>query len=140
MVQSGPVTLVITAAMLLWCGAAAVAAEPTVRIADATCARLVEHRPAPDVAYQPGVDAHGKPVAPADLPGSGSLVLPEMIRVAITVDLQKRFGIPANSVLFEAEAEVGTVEFQGDRLTFNGQPLGDAEARALAEACQQVQR
>ncbi len=27
----------------------------------------VQHRPAPDVAYAPGVDAMGRPVAPADL-------------------------------------------------------------------------
>lgn len=33
------------------------------------CNALVQYRQAPDVAYQPGKDVHGKAVAPADLPG-----------------------------------------------------------------------
>src|SRR5271168_4053724 len=32
----------------------------------------VQYQPAPDVAYQPGVDVYGRPVAPADLPNSGA--------------------------------------------------------------------
>jgi hypothetical protein len=32
----------------------------------------VQHQPAPDVAYRGGTDVYGRPVAPADLPGSGS--------------------------------------------------------------------
>ena len=56
--------------------AAALAAPPaaahekaTVAITRADCARLVAHRPAPDVAYQPGVDVYGREVVPADLGG-----------------------------------------------------------------------
>ena len=32
----------------------------------------IEHHPAPDVTYRGGTDVYGRPVAPADLPGSGT--------------------------------------------------------------------
>ena len=51
------------------------------------CQRLVRHVPAPDVAYKPGVDVHGKPVAPADLPGSaGGYQLPDHIEFNYTIN------------------------------------------------------
>lgn len=43
------------------------------------CSRLVRHLPAADVAYQPGVDAKGRAVAPADLDGSGADALPNLL-------------------------------------------------------------
>jgi hypothetical protein len=66
------------------------------------------------------------------------VTIPETILVLITVDLQERFGIPANSVLFEGNAGIGVVEVAGDRVTFNGQELTDPETRALAAACQRI--
>lgn len=122
-------------------GSTALAAEGgAVAIKRGDCERLVKHVPAPDVDYRPGVDAQGRPVVPADLDGGHQLVLPETVRIPITVLLQDRFGIPANSVLYEAEAEIGTAEvsLDGERVTFGGQELGDAEMRALAAACRQI--
>ena len=104
------------------------------RLTKADCARVVKYRPAPDTAYRPGVDAHGRPVVPADLDDQ-PLRLPDRIEIPITIELQDRLGIPANSALFKAEAEIGRVVVDGDRITFNGQLLSDPEILALAEAC-----
>jgi hypothetical protein len=113
-----------------------------IEITRADCSRLVKHTPAPDVAYQPGVDVHGNPVAPADLDGGYQVALPRVIRIPITVLLQDRFGIPENSVLYKAEAEIGVAEIDltDGRVTFNGQDLATAEARALSAACQEYLR
>lgn len=114
------------------------AAESVVIISRSDCGRLAVHQPAPDVAYQPGVDARGRPVAPADLPGSNPpIAMPDEIAIDITVEIQKRFGIPANSALFKPEARVGTIVVKPDgSATFNGQPLTSPESRALAALCQ----
>jgi len=50
--------------------AALQAAAQTVVVDSAACRALTAHQPAPDVAYRPGVDATGRPVAPADLGGA----------------------------------------------------------------------
>lgn len=43
------------------------------------CSRLIRHTPSADVAYQPGVDAQGRAVAPADVAGSGAEALPNLV-------------------------------------------------------------
>jgi len=131
-----PAALLLPFLPLLVGGAAA--ADAPARLAAADCAQLVRHVPAPDVAYRPGVDVHGRPVAPADL-DAAEVTIPDTVLVLITLDLQERFGIPANSVLFEGNAGIGVVAVEGDRVTFNGQELTDPEARALAAACQRAE-
>jgi hypothetical protein len=118
------------------------AEERAIEITRADCNLLVKHVPAPDVEYQPGQDVYGNPVAPADLDGGYQVTLPETILIPITVELQERFGIPANSVLYKGEAEIGVAEvsLDGERVTFNGQELTSPEARALAVACQEMMR
>jgi hypothetical protein len=111
------------------------AARAEVAISRQDCDRLVRHEPAPDVAYQPGVDVHGKPVVPADLGGGAPLELPDVIYIPIEVLLQDRFHIPANSVLFNATAEVGIAELRGDQVYYQGQLLSDPEEAALEAAC-----
>jgi hypothetical protein len=130
--------LVALVAVLLSVGAPEAAEPGTVEITRADCSRLVKHVPAPDVAYQPGVDVNGNPVAPADLDGGYQVALPETIFIPITVLLQERFGIPANSVLYKGEALIGVaaVSLDGEQVTFNGQPLTSPEAQALSAACQ----
>jgi hypothetical protein len=99
------------------------------------CERLVQHEPAPDVTYQPGVDVHGRPVVPADLGGGAPIELPDVIYIPIEVLLQDRFHIPANSVLFQATAEVGVAELRGNRVYYQDQLLSDTEEAALEAAC-----
>ena len=111
-----------------------------VEISKADCDRLVAHHPAADVAYQPGVDVNGGPVAPADVDDGTRVAVPETIRILITVDLFDRFGIPANPDSFEAEAQVGEVVYRDGRAYFNGQPLQDDAAAELSALCQTVVR
>jgi hypothetical protein len=82
---------------LLWllavlaCGLAAAApSDPdsatrrhTYVLSQQDCRNLTEVTPAPDLTYRPGIDAEGRPVTPADLPGSTQLVLPEALPVGI---------------------------------------------------------
>src|SRR5574338_1069074 len=119
-----PIAVVVAAAG--WTAAA----RAEVAISRQDCERLVRHEPAPDVAYQPGVDVHGNPVVPADLGGGSQIELPDVIYIPIEVLLQDRFHIPANSVLFQATAEVGVAELRGDRVYYQDQLLGDPEVAA----------
>ena len=83
------------------------------------------HRPAPDVEYIPGVDARGRAVAPADLPGSAGASRQTLDRFEIPITLGK---LPGN-------AEVGRLVIDGNRVTFNGQQVGGSSQAALAAAC-----
>lgn len=108
----------------------------TVRIASGDCRRLATYRPSPDVAYQPGVDAYGRPVASADLDPVPSLALPEDMPIEIKVNLANRFGIPRDPNQFHADALVGLALVGKDgRATLNGKPVTSDEQAALAAAC-----
>jgi len=111
------------------------AAEAEIAVSRRDCERLVKHEPAPDVAYQPGVDVHGNAVVPADLGGGVQLELPDVIYIPIEVLVQDKYGIPANSVLYNARAQVGVVEVRGDKVFYEDQLLNDPETAALEEAC-----
>lgn len=116
------------------------AGAQTVSITDRDCARIVHYSAPPDVAYQPGVDVHGRPVAPADLnpqPQVGN----QPITIDITADLHK-YGVPLTSPLLLPGARLGqvTVEDNGRRVYFNGQTLGDTEEKAIADACRDRQK
>jgi hypothetical protein len=110
-------------------------ASADIAISRRDCQRLVNHEPAPDVTYQPGVDVHGRPVVPADLGGGQQIQLPDVIYIPIEVLVQDKFGIPANSVLYDATALIGVVEVRGNQVYFEDQPLTDPEIVALEEAC-----
>lgn len=75
-----------------------------------------------DAAYQPGVDARGKAVAPADL-AAPAVIVPSALRIPLTVDLSQRL----NEVLPDGrklEAQVGVIEVKQDgKVFFNGQDL-----------------
>jgi hypothetical protein len=113
-------------------------AEVTVKPGD--CRRLVAHKPADDVAYKAGVDAYGRPVTPADLPGTQVIKAPNKITFSITYEALKDLGVSESSSLVTGEASVGEVSYDisKGRLEFNGQPLGDPEIAALAAACKSL--
>ena len=137
-----PVSCLLAATFLAAAPARAHEGEAAVTISKADCARLVEHVPAPDVAYQPGGDAYGREVAPADLPpgpGGGTQIrVPETLRIPIEIDLLDRFGIPANPALYESDIPIGEVIYRDGRLTFEGQPLQDEATAALSKRCQKI--
>ena len=99
------------------------------------------HQPAPDVNYQPGrdVDSQGRPIAPADLPGSNPLPLDGMIELPIRMPLSGLPGLPQvpASVKEESKLRIATLSIDpmSGRLAFNGQPLQAQSEDAVAVAC-----
>ncbi len=61
--------------------------------------------------------------------------LPDVIYIPLEVLIQDKYGIPANSVLYEAKAQVGVVAVRGDKVYYEDQLLNDPETVALEEAC-----
>jgi len=105
-----------------------------VRITKKDCRKLVRHMAAPDVDYQPGVDAHGRPVVPADLGGGSPIKVPDEITFNIGKDLAKEF-----NPKYAGEAVFGKVTVKKDgRVFWNGQPIGDQSQNAIAEACRKA--
>jgi len=104
-------------------------------ITESDCRQLTRHVPAPDVSYQPGVDVRGQPVAPADIGGQTPIQVPEKFTIDIDVFLIDRLGIPVDRSLFSPEANVATITVDGDRVYFEGQPLGNLRQQAISEAC-----
>lgn len=104
------------------------------------CSRLVRHSPAPDVAYKPGVDAKGRAVAPADMPGSGADAIPGLVPDVLEIPLTIK---PLQGASYakrgsgDSQATLGTVRYDMGKgiFTFNGQPLGSPEQEELARAC-----
>jgi hypothetical protein len=114
-------------------------AATKVQVTGIDCRRLfIEHRPSADVAYKPGVDVNGKPVASADLNPTPQIKVPETVAFDIAVDLT-RFGVPATSKLFQPNVKLGEVRMDvaSGRVLYNGEPLGNPELEALREACRQ---
>ena len=104
------------------------------------CRYLPRHRPAPDVEHRPGVGVGGRPVAPADLPGSaGAMVPPDRFDIPVTFALARRLGFaaPGTGRGLPGDSEIGRLVLQGGRLYFNGQPIGgpgEAELYALCRS------
>ncbi len=126
-------------AIFLFSGAQ-VAAQSTVRITEVDCIQLIEHHPAADVAYQPGVDVRGRKVAPADVDSSPALKnpVPEVLEFSIALNPLKggaaRFG--------ETSLNVGTIKFDmnSNRATFNGEKLSRRDTRLLSRKCKEILR
>jgi hypothetical protein len=136
-VKEGMRTFVTTAALLVAIVLIYSADAQTVTIKTSDCASFVSHIPTTDVAYKPGVDVHGRAVAPADLGGGVQIKPPEELTIPITIDLQKRLGIPIDPKQYQTQNfTVGTVTWKDGRGYFNGQPLQSEESARLAELCQ----
>jgi hypothetical protein len=105
------------------------------------CRAVVQHRPAPGVEYQPGVDVHGKYVAPADLPGSQ---MPGLVpdRIQFDIKLNPLVGLPAGQTQKYANTALPVAHVEVDMKTgearLNGQPLNGEQNQALLEACRKA--
>ena len=111
----------------------ALAEDANLRMSRADCVRLVAHHPAPDVAYQPGVNVRGRKVAPAETGEDGGLQLSDDLLIPLEIRLFDRLG--ADQPTAEARVVIGTIELRAGRAYFNGQPLEDATAAELAAKC-----
>ena len=134
-------TLILLLALMVGDAQAHTGSDKAVKISPKYCQRLVQHTPSADVAYKPGVDVRGNPVAPADLPGQARITAPNEITFNLTLDLLKQYGIASDSPLAPSgEATIGTVKYDiaAGRLTFNGEPLTDPEQSVLAAGCSAV--
>ena len=94
--------------------------------------------PSADLAYQPGVDVNGKAVAPADLPGGGSVTPPTDITIPLQLNLQNALHLPDNSNLTSPQAIVGTIEVKNGKMTYNGQPISEDAQAQIEAACRQT--
>ena len=119
------------------CGNSTARAEGVVMVTLEQCRQVVAHQPADDVAYRPGVDLRGRPVAPADLAGPGAIQTPEWIEIALDLPLGEFLRAATPPFTDRAEVQVGTVAYdiRTGRLNYNGQPLSDPAAHALAAEC-----
>lgn len=116
---------------------AAMADERRVVITAQDCSRLVEHKPAPDVAYRPGIDVRGRSVAPADLPGSRIDVQPPK-----EIEFEVSFNPLKGGAARFGETTLGVGRLRYDlakgEITLNGQPLSDPELAEIARKCQNI--
>ncbi len=141
--------LLAAGAGLSLAGAIAPARAETIAVTREDCAKVAAHAPAPDVAYRPGVDARGNPVAPADLEGSPRLDLDaEGVAVDIEVPIRAFTGTPGDASAFtgaggaldrfDATARIGVVTVEDGVVLFDGKPLSDPALERLAAACQKL--
>lgn len=100
------------------------------------CAWLVRHVPDADVAYRPGVDVHGKPVAPADLAPAPSVLPDNRVMLDLSLPLRLFRGGPSRRV-DEADVLVGVAEFDlaTGEVRVNGQSLNGPDTAALVAWC-----
>jgi hypothetical protein len=116
-------------------GGASVSPDGRVVVSAKACREVVAHVPDAGIAYTPGVDVNGNPVAPADLPDSASPIAADNFPIFLTLDLKKKFRIPDAARLFKLQEVVGLIAVQGNQVFFNGQPIAPGEASLLAAAC-----
>jgi hypothetical protein len=104
---------------------------------------MTDHHAVADATYKPGVDVHGKAVAPADVPSSTSFALPNKIAIPLTLDLAKSLNLnvsqyPYNRLGTGTEVQLGTLTLEGDQVFFNGKPLTSQDQEGLLTACSTI--
>lgn len=131
----------LAVAVLVTLGGASAAADEggKLMVSRADCEALVRHVPEPGVAYQPGRDAHGRMVAPADVGGGPSWRVPDSITIDISINLAEKYGIGAGG-RFKGEGTVATVtvDTRTGAVLLDGKPVGDAVETEIAKACRET--
>ena len=118
--------------------AATAADELSVWISPYDCDALVAHRPDVSVEYQPGVDANGRPVAPADLPGHGPLEIgADEVSIELRIPLSEFYEAPASlqPLIGNAEIDPGRVTVRDGVAYLGDHRLTGQDQNAIARAC-----
>ena len=120
--------------------AAAAAAEHVVTVTAGDCRRVVAHVAAADVEYRPGVDAHGRTVAPADPGGTPQVEIPGTITFDLQLDLEELAGPPPPGPVGEVFGwpVLGHISIRGHKVYFNDRLLGDLAEAELARKCREI--
>lgn len=96
--------------------------SPALAVGKIVCERHYIHKPDATVAYQPGVDAQGNAVVPADVAPS-PMNVPDVMEVPMTADLGKAMNIDLPTG-FETKASLGNLKlFRDGRVEYNGQDI-----------------
>lgn len=99
---------------------------PAAAQGDAALCQFWKHINSPSsvsAAYQPGVDVHGNPVAPADINAPSSSFLPSRITFPVNVDLAQGLNIPMPAGT-QMDANMGMIEvYTNGKVLYNGQDL-----------------
>lgn len=115
----------------------------------ADCRRLVAqsdsaqiaHRPDAGVVYRPGgdVDSRGRPIAPADLPGSNQALLNGPLELPVNIALSDLLGsrTPPRVGVSELNIVKVGIDPMSGKVTFNGQPLEPRGEDAVITACRE---
>lgn len=120
------------ALILILLPVAAFAAPPTPNMSVAAlCRDLPNYQPSADVEYRGDVDAHGRPVVPADIGGTPKMEFPDNVYMSITLDQAEQLGIPYEDS-FTPYAYVGEVRVNksGD-VYFNNKRISTPQIQAL---------
>lgn len=88
------------------------------------CLMLKDHIAMHGVAYESGVDVHGKPVVPADI-NAQAIDVPDTMVVPLTVDIAKRLSpVPTANKGVGMEGTLGFLEIlKSGQVMFNGQDV-----------------
>ena len=107
----------------------------TVTLNKKECQSVIQHTPAPDVAYKPGTDVYGRKVAPADAPGSASPIkIPDEINIDIGFNVKDKYGLGTGGQ-YTGENVLGKVTVKGGRVYYDGKPLDNSDQQSVADAC-----
>ncbi|MFN3077703.1 MAG: hypothetical protein ABT940_12660 [Alphaproteobacteria bacterium] len=106
----------------------ALAEEPAGKVDRAACAKLVAYVPPADIAYKPGVDVKGKPVAPAEIGGGSPIKVPDSIEFNPTVN---PVGFGTRNNLNREKAALATQSGTLDKQAVIDQKLAAVSAKGL---------
>jgi hypothetical protein len=126
-------------------------ANPTIRVDKAVCRKVTKHIPDEDVAYQPGVDVHGKAVVPADVAPQTDYHIEDNFNMRLTLDAAKAFGLKVPNIPSAAsganpnvpavmsDTVAGYITLKHGKAYLNNRPMDDAQQNQLAILCKEQQ-
>lgn len=106
-------------------------APMVITITKTDCSRLIQHQPAADVAYKPGVDVRGRPVVSADAdPAAAALakkLVPEVLEFPVNIN-PIGYGARKSAYSSKATTEAAISSGGGTATAAQNQALATAES------------